>query len=89
MSAFTELYNGDISYYRGEVKGWTKNYLYYFRKSSICTNRLLGYYYRWRFRKLSEKHGMEIANTTKIGKGLNIAKCTVRREYKQHCKVKS
>jgi serine O-acetyltransferase len=73
MASFTELYDGDMSRYSRGVNGWTKKYLYFFRKASTCSNRvILNYYYRFRFRKLSEKHGMEIHYTTEIGKGLYI-----------------
>lgn len=71
MDSFEGLYNGDVSRYEGGVTGWTKNYLYFFRKAATC-NSIMKYYYRFRFRKLSEKHGMEISRTTRIGKGLYI-----------------
>ncbi len=73
MESFNELYNGDIKRYGGEhIDDWIKKYLYYFRKSSTCTNSYLARYYRFRFRKLSEKHGMEIPARMKIGKGLYL-----------------
>lgn len=71
MDDFDELFNGDLKRYKNGCKGYTRKYLYYFRKASTCTN-ILKYYYRYRFHKISQQHGMEILRGTRIGKGLYI-----------------
>lgn len=70
---FKELLESDLARYGSNVgSGWTRRFLYYFRRVSTCNNSLLGWYYRFRYRCVCEKHGIEIPRTTKIGKGFYI-----------------
>lgn len=73
MSDFKELFSCDVKRYgeRGP-HGWTKKYLYYYRKASTCSSKLMNYWYRYMFACVSRKHGMEISRKTKIGRGLYI-----------------
>lgn len=69
---FEELFSSDIARYGGaRIDRWVYKFLYYFRKVSTSDNILL-YYYRFRYRMICERHGMEIPRSTKIGKGLYV-----------------
>ena len=73
MDGFKDLYYSDVRRYGSDgAKGWTKKFLYFFRKASTCNNKFIGYYYRFRFQMLCKSHGIEISSKTKIGKGLYI-----------------
>lgn len=72
MERFKELFEGDIYRYGKKVKGWTRKFLYFYRKVSTCNNRVLLYYYRLQYRRICEKHGIEIPRGVSIGKGLYI-----------------
>lgn len=69
---FKELYKFDMMRYGKHPDKTIKKFHYYFRKCQSCNNRLLRYYYRWMFRKIKEKRGLEISFTTRIGKGLYL-----------------
>ena len=70
---FKELFESDLARYVSiERFGWTRSFLYYYRRVSTCNSSLLGKYYRFRYRRICEKHGIEIPRTTKIGRGLYI-----------------
>ena len=49
-----------------------KTFHYYYRKSQTCKNKILRYYYLWRFKCIREKFHIEISAPTKIGKGLYL-----------------
>ena len=73
MNEFKELYNGDLFRYGTDKIGrWTRKFLYYFRKASTRKKKVICYYYRFRYRLISQKHGIEIPRTVSIGKGLFI-----------------
>ena len=73
MNTFKELFEGDMRRFGPDgIRGYTRKYMYYLRKTSTCKNKLLQLYYRLRFRFVSEKHGMEIPWTISVGKGLYI-----------------
>ncbi|MCR4620538.1 MAG: serine acetyltransferase [Clostridiales bacterium] len=73
MDKFKELFDSDIARYgNNKVDHWTYKFLYYYRRVSTCNNRLLLYYYRFRYREVCSKHGFEIERHVKIGKGLYI-----------------
>ena len=74
MSDFKKLFKGDMTRY-GDVgaERWTRRWHYYFRKASNCNNKIMSYYYRFFFRRISEKHGMEISRKAVIGRGLHIS----------------
>lgn len=73
MNGFKELYKKDIFRYgTGKMDKWTRKFHYYFRKASTCTNLFLNYYYRFRYRLICKKHGIEISRTVSIGKGLYV-----------------
>ena len=70
---FKELFESDLARYVSiERFGWTRSFLYYYRRVSTCNSSLLGKYYKFRYRRICEKHGIEIPRTTKIGRGLYI-----------------
>ena len=69
---FKELYVYDMMRYGKRPEKIIKKFHYYFRKCQSCNDQLLNYYYRWIFRKIKEKRGLEIPYTTKIGKGLYL-----------------
>ena len=73
MNHSKALFDSDIARYgNSKVDHWTYSFLYYFRKVSTCKNRFLLYYYRFRYRMISRKNGIEIDRYTKIGKGLYV-----------------
>jgi len=73
VESFKELFKGDLKRYKkGEVRGFTYKFLFYFRKASTCDNKILSLYYRYRYRKVCEKHGIEISRRTSIKKGLYL-----------------
>lgn len=70
---FQELYRADLQRYGGKVsKGdlWLRKFHYYLRKVETEQNALLRLYYRFCFRRVKEKHGIEISYAVKIGKGV-------------------
>lgn len=71
MANYQEYYEADLRRF-GE-KGpspYVRRLLKYLRKTQACENRLLKTYYRFRYKRLGEKHGIEIPWTAAIGKGL-------------------
>ena len=74
MSKFSELFESDMHRYGGSMRffDWRKRYHYYFRKVTTCKNRLLNFYYRFMYRRICDKHGIEIPRSTIIGGGLYI-----------------
>ena len=73
MDSFRELYKSDMHRYGPKgAQGYCRKFSYYFRKVSLCRNKLLRLYYRFRFRRLCNKHGIEMYSRTSIGKGLYI-----------------
>lgn len=52
--------------------GYSLRFLNYYRKINTTENPLLKKYYKWRFRKISEKRGLEIPYLCRIGKGLYL-----------------
>ena len=73
MENFKELFESDVARYGSNgIGGWTRKFLYYFRKVSTCDNKVLKYYYRLRYRAVCEKRGIEIPSTVQFGKGLYI-----------------
>lgn len=71
MKGFKELYKSDLMRY-DSIDCYAKKYLYYYRRVSTVSGKIAALYYRFRFRLLSEKHGMEIPRTVVFGKGLYI-----------------
>lgn len=72
MDSFKELYLGDLSRYEPKVKRWTKKFHYYFRRSQTCTNKILKYYYSFRYKMIIKNRGLEIPSNLSVGKGLYI-----------------
>ena len=73
MSSFKEMYNGDMHRYgTNGARGYIRKFSYYFRKSASCKNKILKFYYRFMFRSICAKHGLEISWRTSIGKGLYV-----------------
>lgn len=73
MSAFKELYESDMARY-GEAgaNAYVRRFMRYFRRVQTCKNPLLRLYYRFMFKRVSEKRGNEIPWSTTIGKGLYL-----------------
>ena len=69
---FRDLYQADMYRYGSSGGGYLKAFHYYFRKSQTTKNRILKLYYRWQFRRIKQKHGIEISYETQIGKGLYL-----------------
>ncbi len=70
---FKELYRGDLERYKNhQIDRWTKEYLFFLRKVQTCNNKYINILYRFMYRRLSQKHGIEIPRGTTIGKGLYI-----------------
>lgn len=73
MSNFKELYCSDMYRYEPScARGYVRKFSYYFRKASTCGNKVIQLYYRFRFRSVCNKHGIEISWRTMIGKGFYI-----------------
>lgn len=72
QSEFLCLYQADINRYGGGVSHYLKKFHYYFRKAQTSSNKLLKLYYKFRFKMLKKRHGLEIYISTNIGKGLYI-----------------
>lgn len=73
MKPFREMFDSDmLRYGPNGVRGWQRKFSYYFRKSASCKNKALQSYYRFRFRLICNKRGIEISSKTIIGKGLYI-----------------
>ena len=73
MNRFQELFEGDMHRYGAKgAKGYSRKFSYYFRKASTCKNKLLRYWYSFRFESICSKHGVEIPRDTVIGKGLYL-----------------
>lgn len=68
---FLEIYNSDLSRY-SRLPKWNKKWHYYFRKCQATKNKVLKLYYRYKFQKISVKHGIEIPWRTSILGGLYI-----------------
>ena len=68
---YKELYEADIFRSGAGKTRWKKQFFYYFRRSST-TGGVKSYYYRWRFKLIKEKKGIDIGYNTKIGKGLYL-----------------
>ena len=59
--------------YRYQSKSrYIRKFSYYFRKSSTCKNSLLQLYYRFRFKRIKARHGLEISFRTQIGEGFYL-----------------
>ena len=69
---FKDLYQADLHWYGEQTGKYMKAFHYYLRKAQTSNNRILAMYYRWQFRRLALKHGIEISCNTKIGKGLYL-----------------
>ena len=70
MQQFKTMFSGDMTRYGKGAKAFSKKFHYYFRKVQCGGKSPLALYYRLRFARLKEKHGLEIPNAVKIGKGL-------------------
>jgi serine O-acetyltransferase len=73
MTSFKELFDSDMYRYGPKgTKGYCRRFSYYFRKSATCKNKILQKYYRFRFRSLCNKNGIEIYWSTNVGKGFYL-----------------
>lgn len=69
--SFRNLYKSDLARSGTGITRWKRKFYYYFRRSSTVGG-VLSYYYRWRFKTIKEKKGIDIGYNTKIGKGFYI-----------------
>lgn len=67
---FSQLYNADLQ--RGIGGGYTRRLLKYFRLCQTTNNRVLLYYYRWRFKIIKDRKHIEIYGKCNIGPGLYL-----------------
>ena len=72
MDKFKELYNSDIQRYSEYLSNWNKKFHYYFRKIQTTKNRILLLWYKYKFKRLKQKNGIEIVGHMKVGKGLYL-----------------
>lgn len=72
MNSFIELYRSDLYRYGGGISTYLKRFHWLFRKCQCTQNRAALMFYRFLFRKIKKKNGIEIYGGTKIGKGLYI-----------------
>ncbi len=72
MSVAKEYLKSDYFRYNNDPPRYVKKLLKYFRLSQFTRNPFLRLYYRFRFRIIKSKHGLEIWHNTKIGKGLYL-----------------
>ncbi len=71
MKEFESLYMSDISRLEWDDR-FAKKFSYYHRKSQTCKIRWLQYFYRFMFKSLRYKRGLEISYNSAIGKGLRL-----------------
>ena len=68
---FKTLYNADLSRYTGKESGYIRRFHYYFRKTQ--TSKGFSYkVYKALLKHHREKHGIEISDEVKVGKGFYI-----------------
>ena len=73
MDSFKKMYDSDMYRYGPNgARRYMRKFSYYFRKSATCKNKILKSYYRFMFRSICAKHGLEIPAQANIGKGLYI-----------------
>lgn len=69
---YKQMYLFDIKRYDSQASRYIKSFHKYFRKAQNEKNKILKIYYRFRFKLIREKHGLEIPYSTTIGKGLYL-----------------
>ena len=69
---FKELYLADIKRYAKSSNRYMRRFHFYFRKCQTCSIPILKMWYKFVFKKIKDKRGIEISHTSKIGKGLYI-----------------
>lgn len=67
MSEFKELYNADITRYRGKPEGYIRIFLFLYRKASATSFAPLKLLYKALFRLWANRRGLEISITNPIG----------------------
>lgn len=73
MRKYSEVLNADFKKYgEGGPSKYDKLLLSYLRKYQFSSNKLIRYYYRKRYNRLSDRHCMEIPCNTQIGKGFML-----------------
>ncbi len=71
MNRFRDYYVADMYRYK-TIEHRLKKFHYYFRKAQFCKNAILKKIYRLLFFMNKRKYGIEIAYSTRIGKGLYL-----------------
>lgn len=51
---------------------FNKRFHYFFRRSQLSTSKVLRLYYRFRYRRLQQRYGIELSYRVKVGKGLYL-----------------
>ena len=69
---FKDIYQADITRYKGSPGAYISILLYLLRRSQTARLRLLVFIYKTLFRIHSLRRGLEISYTTKIGRGLYL-----------------
>ncbi len=72
MFEFYKFCKEDYKRSGGKISLWQKKFIFYFRASQKCKNRFLNIFFRFRWKSLKEKHGIEMSYNTKIGRGFFI-----------------
>ena len=91
MSKFKELYNADITRYRGKPETYIWIFLFLYRKASLASFAPLKLIYKALFRLWANRRGLEISASQQIGGGLylghayNIINC--RAKIGRNCNI--
>ena len=72
MNNFEEMYSADIERYAKKPDAYLKKFHFFFRKCQSTKNPFLLSIYRFLFKKIKEKHGIELYYKTQIGKGFHL-----------------
>ena len=69
MLEFYRFYKEDCKRSGGKITLWQKKFIFYFRASQQCKNKFLRALFRFRWKIIKEKHGIEMSYNTNIGHG--------------------
>lgn len=71
LKIYKEMYQSDLNRYK-KIPKYQRKLHKYFRKSQSCHQSALNIYYRFRFKLIKQRNGIEISYNTNIGKGFYI-----------------
>lgn len=72
MSIFQELYKADLARYDGSPDCYLRRLLYYFRRSQATRFKPLQLLWRFLYRTVASRRGIEISYQTNVGGGLYL-----------------